>query len=64
MSTKILCVRSASSGCEEAAGADGIDVLLIRLIRLWDLGNDIGYPIIGDFSPELQNASTRIFKAA
>jgi 4-hydroxy-2-oxoheptanedioate aldolase len=46
---------------EEIAKVDGIDVLFIGP---WDLGNNIGHPVQGDFSPELKAAITRILKAA
>ena len=46
---------------EEIAKVDGIDVLFIGP---WDLGNNIGHPVQGDFSPELKAAIARILKAA
>ena len=30
----------------------------------WDLGNNLGYPVKGDFEPELKTAIARIMKAA
>ena len=30
----------------------------------WDLGNNLGYPVQGDFAPELKAAISRILKAA
>lgn len=46
---------------EEIAKVDGIDVLFIGP---WDLGNNIGHPVTGDFSDELKTAIARILKAA
>lgn len=40
---------------------DGIDVLLVGP---YDLGNNIGYPVTGDFAPELKTAIETIKKAA
>lgn len=39
----------------------GIDVLFVGP---WDLGNNIGHPVTGDFSPELEAAISRILKAS
>lgn len=46
---------------EQIAQVDGIDVLFIGP---WDLGNNIGHPVLGGFSPELEQAIARILKAA
>ena len=46
---------------EEIARVDGIDVLFVGP---WDLGNNLGYPVTGDFAPELKEAIARIHKAA
>ena len=35
-----------------------------RFIGPWDLGNNIGHPVLGDFDPELSQAITRIREAA
>jgi 4-hydroxy-2-oxoheptanedioate aldolase len=40
---------------------DGIDVLFVGP---WDLGNNLGFPVTGDFAPELKAAIARIQKAA
>ncbi|KAJ9639272.1 hypothetical protein H2204_003883 [Knufia peltigerae] len=53
--------KEALDSVEEIARVDGIDVLFIGP---WDLGNNIGHPVTGDFSPELQKAIARILKAA
>ncbi|KIW95128.1 uncharacterized protein Z519_03712 [Cladophialophora bantiana CBS 173.52] len=53
--------KEALDCVEEIAKVDGIDVLFIGP---WDLGNNIGYPVKGDFSPELKEAIVRILKAA
>ncbi|OQU98391.1 hypothetical protein CLAIMM_04185 isoform 2 [Cladophialophora immunda] len=53
--------KEALDCVEEIAKVDGIDVLFIGP---WDLGNNIGYPVKGDFSPELKEAIARILKAA
>ena len=60
---------------EEIAKVDGIDgktvsVMPTKLtskvlfIGPWDLGNNLGYPVQGDFAPELKEAIARILKAA
>jgi 4-hydroxy-2-oxoheptanedioate aldolase len=46
---------------DEIARVDGIDVLLIGP---YDLGNNIGHPVLGDFDPELKEAIAKILKAA
>lgn len=35
-----------------------------RFIGPWDLGNNIGHPVKGDFDQELKDAITRIREAA
>lgn len=40
---------------------DGVDVLLVGP---WDLGNNIGHPVKGDFDPELESAIATIRDAA
>lgn len=40
---------------------DGIDVLFVGP---YDLGNSLGYPVTGDFAPELKTAIETIKKAA
>jgi 4-hydroxy-2-oxoheptanedioate aldolase len=39
----------------------GIDVLFVGP---WDLGNNIGHPVRGNFDPELSEAISRVQKAA
>lgn len=46
---------------EEIAKVDGIDVLFIGP---FDLGNNIGHPVLGEFDPELKAAIAKILKAA
>ena len=46
---------------EAIAKVEGIDVLFVGP---WDLGNNIGHPVLGDFDPELKEAISRIRKAA
>ncbi|ETN46319.1 uncharacterized protein HMPREF1541_00503 [Cyphellophora europaea CBS 101466] len=53
--------KEAFENVEEIAKVDGIDVLFIGP---WDLGNNLGYPVQGDFAPELKEAIARILKAA
>jgi 4-hydroxy-2-oxoheptanedioate aldolase len=43
------------------AKVDGIDVLLVGP---YDLGNNLGHPVTGDFAPELKTAIETIRKAA
>jgi 4-hydroxy-2-oxoheptanedioate aldolase len=38
--------------------------VIVLFIGPWDLGNNLGYPVQGDFAPELKQAITRILKAA
>jgi 2-keto-3-deoxy-L-rhamnonate aldolase RhmA len=38
--------------------------VLVLFIGPWDLGNNLGYPVQGDFAPELKEAIARILKAA
>lgn len=53
--------KEALECVEEIAKVDGIDVLFIGP---WDLGNNIGHPVLGKFDPELEEAIARILKAA
>lgn len=53
--------KEAYENVEEIAKVDGIDVLFIGP---WDLGNNLGHPVTGDFAPELKEAIARILKAA
>ncbi|KIX08152.1 uncharacterized protein Z518_02808 [Rhinocladiella mackenziei CBS 650.93] len=53
--------KDALDCVEEIAQVDGIDVLFVGP---WDLGNNIGHPVMGDFDPELKEAIARILKAA
>ena len=53
--------REALNVVEEIAKVDGIDVLFVGP---WDLGNNIGHPVKGDFDPELKEAIARVQKAA
>lgn len=46
---------------EAIAQVEGIDVLFIGP---YDLGNNLGHPVIGEFSPELKAAIEKIRKAA
>lgn len=46
---------------DEIAKVPGIDVLFIGP---WDLGNNIGRPVIGEFHEDLNAAIDRIYKAA
>lgn len=45
----------------EIAQVPGVDVLLVGP---WDLGNNIGRPVLDTFHPELEAAIERIRKAA
>ena len=60
----VTCVQietlSAFQQVEEIAKVEGIDVLLIGP---FDLGNNIGYPVRGEFAPELKEAIAKILKA-
>lgn len=53
--------KEAFDVVEEIAKIDGIDVLFVGP---WDLGNNLGFPVQGDFSPELKEAIERIRVAA
>ncbi|EXJ77803.1 2,4-dihydroxyhept-2-ene-1,7-dioic acid aldolase [Capronia epimyces CBS 606.96] len=53
--------KEALASVEEIAKVDGIDVLFVGP---WDLGNNIGHPVEGEFSPELNAAIERVLKAA
>ncbi|KAK5074292.1 hypothetical protein LTR51_004879 [Lithohypha guttulata] len=52
---------SALADVENIAKIDGIDVLFVGP---WDLGNNIGHPVLGDFDQELKDAITRVREAA
>jgi 4-hydroxy-2-oxoheptanedioate aldolase len=41
-----------------------IDCHIVLFIGPWDLGNNLGFPVQGDFAPELKEAIARILKAA
>lgn len=53
--------QAHQSQVEAIAAVDGIDVLFVGP---WDLGNNLGFPVTGDFAPELKEAILRILKAA
>ncbi|KAK2811076.1 hypothetical protein FQN50_002411 [Emmonsiellopsis sp. PD_5] len=53
--------KEAFENVEEIAKVPGVDVLLIGP---WDLGNNLGRPVTGDFHPDLVAAIERIRKAA
>jgi len=53
--------KEALANIEEIARVDGIDVLFIGP---YDLGNNIGHPVTGEFEPELKEAIETIRKAA
>ena len=53
--------KGAFENLEEIAKVDGIDVLFIGP---WDLGNNLGYPVIGEFAPGLKAAIARILEVA
>ncbi|KAK5937734.1 hypothetical protein PMZ80_009863 [Knufia obscura] len=53
--------KEALAAVEEIARVDGIDVLFVGP---WDLGNNIGHPVKGDFDQELKDAITRVREAA
>ncbi|EAW07697.1 HpcH/HpaI aldolase family protein [Aspergillus clavatus NRRL 1] len=53
--------KEALENVEEIAQVPGIDVLFIGP---WDLGNNIGRPVMGDFHEDLQAAIERIRKVA
>ncbi|KAL1996714.1 hypothetical protein VTN49DRAFT_7579 [Thermomyces lanuginosus] len=53
--------KEAVENVEEIARVPGIDVLFVGP---WDLGNSIGYPVTGEFHPELEATIERIRKAA
>ncbi|KIW47400.1 uncharacterized protein PV06_00098 [Exophiala oligosperma] len=60
--TAVQIETKEALGCvEEIAKVDGIDVLFVGP---FDLGNNIGHPVTGDFPPELDAAIARILKAA
>jgi len=53
--------KEGLANVEEIANVDGIDVLFVGP---WDLGNNIGHPVLGKFDPELEDAIARVLKAA
>lgn len=53
--------KEALSVVEEIARVDGIDVLFVGP---WDLGNNIGHPVLGEFDQELKSAISRVRDAA
>ncbi|KAL1953675.1 hypothetical protein VTO42DRAFT_2386 [Malbranchea cinnamomea] len=53
--------KEALENVEEIAKVPGIDVLFVGP---WDLGNNIGRPVLDTFHPELEAAIERIRKAA
>ena len=53
--------KEAFQNLDEIAKVEGIDVLFIGP---WDLGNNLGYPVTGDFAPELKTAIAKILEVA
>lgn len=53
--------KEALANVKEIAETPGVDVLLIGP---FDLGNNIGHPILGEMHEELKSAITRIHNAA
>jgi 4-hydroxy-2-oxoheptanedioate aldolase len=53
--------KEAFENLDDIAKVDGIDVIFIGP---WDLGNNLGYPVIGEFAPELKAAIARILEVA
>jgi 4-hydroxy-2-oxoheptanedioate aldolase len=53
--------KEAFEGLDDIAKVEGIDVLFIGP---WDLGNNLGYPVTGDFAPELKAAIAKILDVA
>jgi 4-hydroxy-2-oxoheptanedioate aldolase len=53
--------KEAIQNLDEIAKVEGIDVLFIGP---WDLGNNLGYPVTGDFAPELKTAIAKILEVA
>ena len=53
--------KEAFEAVEQIAAVDGIDVLFVGP---WDLGNNLGYPVQGEFAPELKEAIERVRVAA
>lgn len=53
--------REAFQNLDDIAKVEGIDVLFIGP---WDLGNNLGYPVIGEFAPELKAAIAKILEVA
>lgn len=52
--------RADTRQVEEIAKVEGIDVIFIGP---YDLGNNIGHPVQGEFDPELKAAIAKILKA-
>ncbi|CAI6098203.1 unnamed protein product [Clonostachys chloroleuca] len=53
--------QEALDAVDQIAAVDGIDVLFIGP---FDLGNNIGHPIVGEMAPELKAALARILEAS
>lgn len=53
--------KQAFESLDAIAKVDGIDVLFIGP---WDLGNNLGYPVTGEFAPELKAAISKILEVA
>lgn len=53
--------KQALENLDAIAKVEGIDVLFIGP---WDLGNNLGYPVTGEFAPELKAAIAKILEAA
>ena len=53
--------KRAFENVDEIAKVDGIDALFIGP---WDLGNNLGYPVTGEFATELKAAIAKILQMA
>ena len=53
--------KEALENVDAIANVDGIDLLFVGP---WDLGNNIGHPVTGDFAPELKAAIEKVRIAA
>ena len=53
--------KEALANVDAIAQVEGIDVLFVGP---YDLGNNIGHPVTGDFDPELKTAIAKVQKAA
>uniref|UniRef100_A0A8H7TNR2 HpcH/HpaI aldolase/citrate lyase domain-containing protein n=1 Tax=Bionectria ochroleuca TaxID=29856 RepID=A0A8H7TNR2_BIOOC len=53
--------QEALDAVDQIAAVDGIDVLFIGP---FDLGNNIGHPIVGEMAPELKAALAKILEAS